>query len=531
MLKTLQWLLAGMLLLPMLAIVLTASVNTGALFMHLVSTRLADYFINTLMLMVGVGALSLVFGVGTAWITSRYEFAFRKQIEWMLVLPLAVPSYIVAYAYTDFLEYSGPLQTLLRDWFGWRTADDYYFPDIRSMGGAMVVMASVLYPYIYITVRTVFQITSTRLFEAAILAGHIRLKLVALPLARSGIIAGLALVLMEVVSDFGTVEYFALDTLTLGIFNVWLGMGNINLAAQLALAAVGLIVLLLWLEKKSQAGRRIENTSRVAVGVPIKKLRKGRNVILPLICLVPIFLGFIMPVAILLDFVFSGLSVGFTEKMQSALYNTLSVALSAAAIIMAVAVFMAIMATYRSARAGQLITTLAAMGYAFPGTILAIGVLAASGYGDGVLRSLVRPDFIITGSLAMMIAGYVIRYQAIGYGTVQSGLKKLPTDLLGASEAMGHGFIKSVVRIILPLLRAPLLAGFLIAFVDIMKELPMSLLLRPFNFDTLATITYEYAKEELLEEAALPALIIVLAGLIPMIIINRSLTRVSRQGY
>lgn len=524
--KALHWLVALLLFLPILAIAVTALGDTGVLLGHLVRTRLLAYFTNTLGLMVGVGGLALVFGISTAWVISRYDFPFRRWLEWMLVLPAAVPAYLVAYTYTDFLEYAGPVQTLLRDLTGWRSARDYWFPEIRSMGGAILVMASVLYPYIYITARTAFRMTSMRLFEAAILAGHRRLLVVALPLARPGIMAGLALVLMEVVSDFGTVEYFAIDTLTLGIFNVWLGMNNMTLAAQLAVTAVVLIILLLWMESQGRAGQRVENMGRGSAGVPLLRARGLERLVLPLICLVPIGLGFGLPVGVLVGFIVAGLSSGVTASVLTAIGNTALVALIAASLIMVIATFLGIMARYRSARPGQLVTALSAIGYAFPGTMLAIGVLTVSGYGDGLLRLIVdQPGVIITGSLAMLVAGYVTRFQAVGFGTVRSGLSKLPPNLVAASQVMGHGFLTGVIRVILPLLRPSLLAGLLLAFVDIMKELPMTLLLRPFNYETLATLTYQFAKEELLEEAAVPALIIVLAGLIPVIIINRALAQ------
>ena len=516
--------LAVLLILPVLSIGLTALEDNRGLFGHLLTTVLPGYFINTLLLMVGVGALVLLFGISTAWIVSRYDFPLRRLLEWMLVLPAAVPAYLVAYTYTDFLEYAGPVQTMLRDATGWRTSRDYWFPEIRSIGGAMLVMAAVLYPYVYITARTGFRLTSTRLFEAAIITGRQNLLLIALPLARPGIMAGLALVLMEVVSDFGTVEYFAVDTITLGIFNVWLGMNNMPLAAQLAVLSFSLILLLLWFERSSQSHRRVQNAGRGTAGVPLKRAEGVWMVLLPLGCLVPILLGFGIPVGVLLSFVSKGVSGAMPTGSLAALGNTLTVALLAGVAIMVVAGYMGVMAAYRINRAGRLLIALAAMGYAFPGTILAIGVLTISGYGDAFLRWAV-PDagLLITGSMLMLLMGYVIRFQAVGYGTVQAGLQRLPPNLMSASLVMGHGFGTSVRRVILPLMRPSLLAGLLIAFVDIMKELPMTLLLRPFNFETLATVTYQFAKEEMLEAAALPALVIILAGLVPVIIINRSL--------
>ena len=335
-------LLAVLLILPVLSIGLTALEDNRGLFGHLLTTVLPGYFVNTLMLMAGVGALVLLFGISTAWIVSRYDFPLRRLLEWMLVLPAAVPAYLVAYTYTDFLEYAGPVQTMLRDATGWRTARDYWFPEIRSIGGAMLVMAAVLYPYVYITARTGFRLTSTRLFEAAIITGRQNLLMIALPLARPGIMAGLALVLMEVVSDFGTVEYFAVDTITLGIFNVWLGMNNMPLAAQLAVLSFSLILLLLWFERSSQSHRRVQNAGRGTAGVPLKRAEGIWVVLLPLGCLFPILLGFGIPVGVLLGFVTKGVSGAMPAGSLAALGNTLIVALLASVAIMVVAGFMGV---------------------------------------------------------------------------------------------------------------------------------------------------------------------------------------------
>ena len=352
--KLLHWLLALVLILPVVAIAVTAMGDSKGILWHLIQTRLGDYIFNTVVLMAWVGVLSLFFGVGTAWIISRYSFPFRPVLEWLLVLPAAVPAYLVAYTYTDFMEYAGPVQTILRDVTGWKTSRDYWFPEIRSMGGAILVMASVLYPYVFITARTAFRMTSMRLFEAAIVAGQSRLLAVALPLARPGIVAGLALVLMEVVSDFGTVEYFAVDTITLGIFNVWLGMNNITLAAQLALMAVVLIVFLLWMENQARAKRRTENMARGGSGVPVIRAVGAWRLVLPLLCMVPVALGFILPVSVLAGFIISGVSGAMDDAILDAITNTGMAALISAGLIMITAAYLGIMAKHKSARPGRM---------------------------------------------------------------------------------------------------------------------------------------------------------------------------------
>lgn len=522
--RLLMWGCCIVLLAPIAALILTAMGDGQGMMSHLLDTVLLKYFVNTFVLMFGVGALALVFGVSTAWIVSRYTFPGRRLLDWMLVLPAAVPAYIIAYTYTDFLEYAGPVQTHLRDWAGWRTSRDYWFPEIRSMGGAMLVMASVLYPYIYITARTAFRITSSRLYEAAILSGQNIFLKVALPLSRPAIVAGLALVLMEVISDFGTVDYFAVETLTLGIFNVWLGMNSITTSAQIAMMAFVLILVVLGVELYAQSRNGGESNIRGQTGVPVRKATGAMRFLLPLACGIPVMLGFVVPVAVLLSFVVHDLSSRAAPDLGNTLFNTVLVAFISSVMIMALAGFIAIMSTWRSRAAGRLMAGMAATGYAFPGTILAIGVLAAAGGFDRLMTWFTGGSgSILIGSVVILIFAYIVRFQAVGYGTIRSGIRRLPPNIMPASQVMGHGFLSSVRQVALPLLRPSFLAGLLIAFVDIMKELPMTLLLRPFNFETLATKTYQYANEEMLELAALPALIIVLAGLIPVSIINRSL--------
>jgi iron(III) transport system permease protein len=522
-----QLIISLILFAPLLALIVTAFGDTGGAMSHLIETVLGRYFTTTLQLMLGVGIMALFFGVTTAWIVSRYEFIGRSVLEWMLVLPASVPAYIIAYTYTDFLEYAGPVQAMIRDIFGFQSSRDYWFPQIRSMGGAIIVMGAVLYPYVYITTRTAFRLTSTRLFEAARLVGGNMFFGIALPLARPAIVAGLALVMMEVVSDFGTVEYFSLDTLTLGIFNVWLGMGNMPAAARIALMAFVIIIILLGIERWASSGLRVENQSRGPTGVLTLKLTQWQGICAVMVCLLPIILGFFIPVGVLLNFILSGFARGLPEETLSAIQNTLLAATIGGFIIMILALFIGIIARYQSGRLGQVLAMLSSSGYAVPGTILAIGVLGCVFGVEQIWRSVIGDDAtrLVSGTLAVLIFAYIVRFQAVGYGAVNAGLKRLPPNLMPASQVLGHPFSSSILRITVPLLNPSLLAGLLLAFVDVMKELPMTLLLSPFNFETLATLTYQYARNEMLEAAAVPALLIVLAGLIPVIIINRSLSQ------
>ena len=520
-------LLCCFLLGPVAALLLAASGDSGGLWEHLVDTVLATYVINTLLLMGGVGGVAIVFGISSAWVISRYDFAGRGVFEWMLLLPAAIPAYIIAYCYTDFFEYAGPVQSALRATFGWQTPRDYYFPEIRSLGGAVLVMASVLYPYIYMVTRIAFRLTPASLFEIALVHNKSQFWYVGLPLARPAIVAGLALVMMEVVSDFGTVEYFTVQTITLGIFNVWLGMNNLVAAAQISLIGFLFILGLLGLELYARSRQQYVSTSRTQNSLaPLPTTRLG-TFICWLLCLIPISFGFFIPLGVLLQFVSRGDVIAEFLAIQPVVANSVTVALAAAVFIMLVASLIVLTAAFRGGSKLRKLALISSTGYAFPGTILAIGILIYAGYIDDLLRFIsggMISSFLIAG-LGLLMLAYLVRFQAVGYGAILSGVRRLPENLMSASRVLGHGYGASLRQIILPLLKSSFIAGLMLVFVDIMKELPMTLLLRPFDFETLATYTYQFAKDEMLEKAALPSLMIVITGLIPVIFMSTMLRR------
>ncbi len=527
----LQMGLCVLITLPMLFIALAALGDNQGLLGHLLETVLLRYLGNTLLLMFGVGVMATLFGVSTAWLVSRYDFPGRGLLSWMLVLPLAMPAYLIAYTYTDFLEYAGPVQTLLRAAFGWQSARDYWFPEVRSAGGAILMMGCVLYPYVYILSRTAFAQTSRRLFEAASLSGKSLFGSVGLPLARPAVIAGLSLVLMEVVSDFGTVDYFALETLTLGIFNVWLGMNNMPAAAQIALFAFVLILILLLTENYARARRAYGEQGASAFGVPRITAPPGFAFLCILVCVLPVFFGFFLPVLRLVMLWLDTTGPAIAADWLLAAGHTFEVAFAAALAVSFTSLIIGVVSRYQQGQAGRVLAAISATGYAFPGTILAIGVLYFASLTDrawiGFGQMIGRPQSLplLGGTLAVLIIAYMVRFQAVGYGAIKDGLGRMPPDMMQASRSLGKNFSRSVWGVILPLLRPSILAAGLLVFVDVMKELPLTLLLRPFDFETFATVTYQYAKDEMLEKAALPALLIVLSGLIPVVIANRTLTR------
>ena len=520
-------LLCALFLGPVLAVLVAAFGDSGGLWSHLYDTVLRRYISNTLILMAGVGVVAIGFGVSSAWVISRYDFVGRRILEWMLLLPAAIPAYIIAYSYTEFFEYAGPLQSGLRLLFGWQSPRDYWFPEIRSLGGAILVMASVLYPYIYMVTRIAFRLTPASLFEIALVHNQSQFWQVGLPLARPAIMAGLALVMMEVMSDFGTVEFFAIETITLGIFNVWLGMNNLVAAAQISIVGFGFILALLGLEIYARSRQQYVSSSRNQTPLAMLVPTKAGVLACWAVCVIPLLFGFFIPVGVLLGLVATNDLLADFLAIWGIIGNTLIVAAIVAVVIMVLSAFIVVTATFRAGSKTRKLALFASTGYAFPGTILAIGVLIFTGQLDRAIAALFGAQFqgILITSIGVLFLAYIVRFQAVGYGAMISGVRRLPANMMNASRVLGQGYMDSIRRVIMPLLKSSLLAGMMLVFVDVMKELPMTLLLRPFNFDTLATYTYQFAKDEMLEVAALPALMIVLSGLVPVIFMSAMLRR------
>ena len=516
---------------PIASLIFISFGDSEGLWTHLFQNVLFKYVTTTISLMIGVLFLTLIFGVTTAWIITNYAFPFKRYLDLILILPAACPAYLVAYAYTDFFEYAGPIQIGLRSMMGWSNASEYYFPEIRSTAGAIFVLASVLYPYVYLLSRTAFLQTPGSLLEVTRIYGKSKFWNVSLPLARPAIAAGSALVCMEVVSDFGTVEYFSLETLTLGIFNVWIGMNNITAASQIAIFTFMFIIVLLLVETKSRSEKRFNSTSSFQKISGVENVSGLKALVLIFICSIPVLCGFFIPVLILITNVGSSYSLVELTLLLPALKNTVLVSSLGASIIIVVATFLACSTSIKGNKTLQNITNISAMGYAFPGTMLAIGVLITIGFLDRIIDHVFsfiftssQPIFL-SGTIAVLLFAYLVRFLAVGYGANLSGLSKISTNLNWASRTLSTSFSNTITRVSIPLIKKSIIAGGLLAFVDITKELPMTLLLRPFNFETLATHTYQFAHDELMGQAALPALIIIFFGLIPVIFLNNILRK------
>ncbi len=523
---------------PLSSIVIIALNPADDIWTHLVTTVLPVYVSNTLWLMLGVGVGTITLGTSTAWLVTMYSFPGRRVLSWALLLPLAVPSYILAFVITDQLEYAGAVQGALRGLFGWTSARDYWFPEIRSLGGAILVMSLVLYPYVYLLARAAFLEQCFGLFEVSRSLGRGPLEsfvTVAIPLARPAIAVGVSLALMETLNDFGTIDFFAVATLTGGIFDVWLNMNNAAGAAQLALVLVSFALVLVFLERASRRSRRYHHTSSRVQALPEYPLSRTGGVLTMLWCALPVALGFVLPAAVLGHYALKFYAVTLEADYFRYVWNSVRLATWAAVAATFVGILLAYGVRMAPRPAIRGLTEFATIGYAVPGAVLAVGILVPLGYLDNALDQLSRRLFdlplglLISGTATALVLGYVARFLALSYRTVDASLTRITPSMEAAARTLGCGPGGALVKVHLPLIRASVLTAALLVFVDTMKELPLTLILRPFNFETLATFVYQYASDERLEESALGALTIVAAGVIPVLLLSRTIAR-SRPG-
>ena len=526
--KNISYILIILLLTPIVMLILSSFQNNIDTWLHLFDTKLSIYFYNTLSLILGVGILSITIGVSCAWILAKYKFFLSNIVEWALLLPAAIPAYIVAYCYTDFLEYGGIVQTALREIFSWQSAKEYVFPEIRSITGAILILSFALYPYIYFITKVAFTSTPKNLFNVAKIHGKSEFLYVALPMARPAIIAGLSLVLMETISDFGTVEFLAVETVTLGIFNLWLGMNNLSAASQLSFLAFTFIVVLLGVELSARKNQKFNNPQASSFEEKIEEISYIKSLLLFFICLLPILFGFIIPVLILINLSMQSFDQSNFYYFIDISLNSISISLFGAFLTILFSFIVVVAVKYHGGKKFSFFATIAGSGYAFPGVILALGTTFFLSFIQNNINELflnfnLNWNLTLIGTFTALLYTYICRFNAIGIGYINSGIQRVSPNLLEAGMLQGVSFDKSLFKIIFPLIRPSILTGFLIVFVDIFKELPVTLLLRPFNFETLATFVYQYAKEEMLEQCALAALLIILIGTIPVFILNKTI--------
>ncbi|WP_292751765.1 ABC transporter permease [Methylophaga sp. UBA4204] len=518
---------------PVAVVLAHVFVPSGDIWQHLSSTVLPDYIRNSLLLMLGVAMGTLLIGVTTAWLTTMCQFPGRSVFEWALLLPTAMPAYIIAYTYTGMLDFAGPLQTSLREWFGWQYGD-YWFPQIRSLNGAVAMLTLVLYPYVYLLSRAAFLNQSICVLDVSRTLGNGPWKTfwkVALPLARPAIIAGLSLALMETLADYGTVQFFGVSTFTTGIFRTWFGMGSAAAAAQLAAGLMVFVFALVLIERYSRRKARYHHTSRRHQDLRRFPLTGGRAFLAFLFCLFILGLGFLLPALQLLSWTIHVADTVIDAEFLRLLVNSLSLAAFAAVLALLLAL---VMAYAQRLYPGKLVSgavQVAGMGYAVPGAVIAVGVMIPFAWIDNTIDDLARSQFnystglLLSGTLVAVTFAYLTRFLAVSLQTVDSGLTRITHSMDEAGRSFGFRPLQILRQIHIPMLSASLMTALLLVFVDVLKELPATLILRPFNFNTLAVKAYELASDERLAEAAPAALAIVIAGIIPVILLSKTITR------
>ena len=524
--------IAAFILLPVIVIASYALQADGALWQHLLDTVLNEYLVNSLLLLLGVGVGVLLLGVPTAWLTSMCSFPGRRWLSWALLLPLAMPAYIIAYTYTGLLDFAGPVQTWIRDLTGLGYGD-YWFFEIRSLGGAIVMMSLVLYPYVYLMARAAFLEQSLSSIEVGCSLGYSRWRAMwslALPMARPAIITGLSLALMETLADYGTVQYFGVSTFTTGIFRTFYGYGDTAAAAQLAASLLAFVMLLVLLERYSRRRARYHSAAESRARADLIPLMGSKAFMAVVLCTAPLMFGFIIPVTqLLLWAVFEAESLGW--DFVSLAWNSFSLAFLAAIIVVVLAIILSYAKRTKPIKPVRTVIAMAGFGYALPGTIIAIGVLIPLAWADHSFIALFEnfgwdnPGLILSGSLVALLFAYTVRFLAVALGSVQSGLEKIKPSLDHAGRSMGHSPLAILRKIHVPLMRTSILTAVLIVFVDVLKELPATLILRPFNFNTMAVRAYELASDERLVDAAPASIMIVLVGLIPVLMLHASIAR------
>ena len=523
----------GLVLLPLISIVVMSFSPSENIWPHLISTILPRSIRDTFLLMAGVGCLTLLIGTVTAWLVTMYDFPGRRYFDWALLLPLAMPTYMIAYCSVDLLEYSGPVQTGLRSLFGWQDSRDYWFPNIATLPGAILVMALVLYPYVYLAARASFMQQSVRVLEVARTLGQTpfgAFRRVGLPLARPHLIAGLILALMECLNDYGAVAYFGVETLTASVYSTWLERSNLGGAAQIATLMLIIVIALLFIEQKARSDKKYYSATGHSHRLPVIVLGGWQGSAAAFICALPFLLGFALPFITLLMASYRFFDFIWTEIF----WRAAGFSIMLAGLTSVIAVSVALLLSY-----GKRVTAhpwlrpvnwLAGTGYAIPGAILAIGILIPLATFDNFVDSLMRSYFgissglLLSGSVIALLFAYLVRFLAISLGTVEAGFHKVSPNLDGAARTLGQSGAGTFFSVLLPIMRAPIAAAALLVFVDTMKELPATLLLRPFNFDSLATLVFEFASREEFEEAGLAGLTIVAFGLVPLLLLNRTVS-------
>lgn len=524
-------LIAALVMAPVLAVAWMALNPSDNIWPHLIATTLPRYLANTVVLALGTGLLAASTGAGAAWLVTMFDFPGRRALEWLLLLPLAVPAYIGAYALADFLDYSGPVQTALREAAGWQSARDYWFPEIRSIEAAIVVLAAALYPYVYLLARTAWTEQSASAYEVARAlgtGGWGLFRRVGLPLARPAIVAGAAIAMMEAVADYGVVSYFGVQTLNTGIFTTWLEGQNAGGAAQIALVILGIVVALSLVERISRRRARYHQSALHPRPVTRQRLRGWPAALATLACALPFTMGFVLPVAVIGHYALAYPQGWFGPGLTQALVHTLTLGGVASVATVALALFMVYGVRLSGLRLPRLMLPVTTIGYAAPGAVLAVGILVPLAALDHRIADAVErltgadPGLILTGTGFAIVAAYIVRFFALGQGALDAAFTRVSPSLPMAARSLGRGAGGVLRDLYVPLMRGSVASALLLVFVDCSKELPATLLLRPFNYETLATRVHEKASLEDLGNAAPAALLVMAVGLVAVALLART---------
>ena len=514
---------------PILTIAFSILSPTGENWQHIVDTVLSEYIGNSLLLTCGVGSGALLIGISTAWLTAMCRFPGKNIFVWLLLLPMAMPAYIVAYTYTGMLDFAGPVQSSIRDWTGW-SHQDYYFPQIRSMGGAITMLSLVLYPYIYLLARSTFLEQSVGVMEVSrtLNCGPWTVFFrVALPLARPAIVAGLSLTLMETLADYGTVAYFGLGVFTTGIFRTWFGLGDYSAASRMAALLLLFIFILIILERLSRNKAQYHNTSGKLTHFSEYKLQGLRAWGAFTTCSIPVFLGFLLPAAQLSAWALETWNDMVDDRFFELARNSFLLGLGAALISVVFALFLGYGKRIFPGKITTFSIRTASIGYAIPGTVIAVGVIIPFAWLDGKIDTFMQSYFgisiglLFSGSIFAVMFAYLVRFLAISLQAVESGLGKIKPSMDVAARSLGCRAHEALFKIHIPLMKSTTLTALMIVFVDVMKELPATLILRPFDFNTLAVRAFELASDERLADSSTSALTIVIVGLAPVIYLSK----------
>ncbi|TVL14026.1 ABC transporter permease [Shewanella algae] len=522
----------GLMVAPLLALVMQAFEPGETRFGQMFATVLPSYIANTFWLMLGVSVGSLLLAVPAAWLVARCEFRGRRLFQWALLLPLAMPAYIVAYVYTDLLDYAGPVQRFLRASFGWQSVTDYWFPDIRTLGGATVMLSLVLFPYVYLLGRTAFLEQSLSLQHAAKVMGCSPWQSfwrLSLPMARPALAAGVALVAMETMADLATVNYFAVSTLTTAVYDTWRAYGDLAAAAKISLLMLLGVFTLFALERMARRKQQLFQKQLLLEAPEPYRLKGWREWLALGYCSLLLLLAFVLPFVILGSYALDYWQQSWNSDFWQYSLNSLTVAAISSVLCLLLAILLMFIRRLSPRKWDMLPSRLVSTGYALPGTVLAIAVLIPLTWLDFRIDDLYAlferqgPGLLFTGSIAALVLAFCIRFAAIAIGSIESSYKRLSPSLDMAAISLGKTPGKVLALIHLPLLRSGIFAALLLVFIEAMKELPAALLLSPVGFHNLATQVFQYVSDEQLEQGALAAIVIVLVGLVPLIYLNRSL--------